>query len=116
MDVWNCSTMGHGAQSVMIPGLILMQKWLAGKQNLGPLLFNFRFYFSAGCLAMMMQRVQLLLPVILDRPTILLHSGWTMYSAQVLRKLWTGAVFQGGVLTIAPIPQKMLELYVLTVS
>ena len=32
-DAWSCSTMAPGAQSVMISGRILMQKWLAGQLN-----------------------------------------------------------------------------------
>lgn len=48
--------------------------------------------------------------------SLLFHSGWTMCSAQDQKRLWTGAVFQGGAFTIAIIIQMMLELYVPTVS
>ena len=34
-DVWSCSTMGPGAQSVMISGHILMQKLPAGQYVAG---------------------------------------------------------------------------------
>ena len=36
-------------------------------------------------------------------------SGWIMCSAWELRKLWTSAVFQGGLIITAIMPHKMLE-------
>ena len=64
---------------------------------------------------MKMQHV-LLLPTILAEQILQFQSGWTMYSAWELRKLWTTAVFQDGAFTTVAIALMMPELCVQIVS
>ena len=109
--------MAPGAQSALIFGLILMQKWPAGQQVIlatYDIIGSFYENFIAECLAMMMLHVQLP-PTSLGQLLLLPHSGWTMCSAQDRRKLWTSVAFQGGAFTIVTSTQLMLELYVPTV-
>ena len=106
--------MGPGAQSVMISGHILMQESPAGIlcQIISSLHSNATKFnlLMTVCSDMGMPCVQS--PVTnLVKPPALSHFGWIICSAWELRVLWISAVFRGGVIITAIMPQMMLESY-----